>query len=349
MKIKILVIRFRRVGDAVLSSTICSTLKQSIPNSEIHYVLNQSIAPLFENHPAIDKLITFEENEKKSIVKYAKKIRALMKREKYDIIIDARSTINTSFFALFSSNSKYRIGRKKKYTKFIYNYRVVNDMKGIDNVQQLLKLVEPLEKEYAIIKDPAFKLYCTKEEKESFKEYMSKSGIDFLKPIIICAVCGRVDSKVYPSEYMSDILHRILNNYSDAQLVFNYGGDKEAKYAKELHSIMNNDPRIFTNIEAKDLRELAAMMDNSNFFFGNEGGPRHISQAFDIPSFAIYSPGIDMGVWLPNRSDRFQGICLEDIDKSKLNDPNLSHEDKFKLITPDKIWGKLDPMLKKYL
>lgn len=349
MKIKILVIRFRRVGDAVLSSTICSTLKQSIPNSEIHYVLNESIAPLFEHHPAIDKLITFNELEKKPILKYTRKIRSLMKSEKYDIIIDSRSTINTMFFALFSLNSKFRIGRKKKYTKSIYNYRVVNDIKGLDNVQQLLKLVEPLEKEYTIVKDPAFKLYCTKDEKDSFKGYMTECGIDFSKPILICAVSGRVDSKVYPLDQMSDILQRVLDNYPEAQLIFNYGGDKEAEYALSLHKKMDSNPRIFTNIEAKKLRELASMMANSNFFFGNEGGPRHISQAFDIPSFAIYSPGIDMHVWLPNKSERFQGICLEDIDKNKLESPTLSHEEKFKLITPDKVWEKLDPMLQKYL
>lgn len=349
MKVKILVIRFRRVGDAVLSSVICSTLKQSIPDSEIHYVLNESIAPLFEHHPAIDKLMIFSESEKKPILKYIKKIRSLMKSEKYDIIIDTRSTINTSFFALFSLSSKFRIGRKKKYTKFTYNYRVINDIKGLDNVQQLLKLVEPLNKDYTILKDPIFKLYNTEEEINSFRKYMIESGINFSKPVMVCAVSGRVDSKVYPLDYMQDVLQRILDNFSDVQVIFNYGGDKEAEYAERLHKRMNLNPRIFRNIEAKSLRELVAMINNSIFFFGNEGGPRHISQALNIPSFAIFSPGIDMNVWLPNRSDRFQGICLENIDSNRSEDPNISHQEKFNLITPDHVWNKLDPMLKKYL
>ncbi|WP_374118361.1 glycosyltransferase family 9 protein, partial [uncultured Fusobacterium sp.] len=35
---KILVVRFKQIGDAVLSSAICNTLKKSFPESEIDYV-----------------------------------------------------------------------------------------------------------------------------------------------------------------------------------------------------------------------------------------------------------------------------------------------------------------------
>ena len=35
---KVLVIRFRRVGDATLSSVICTSLRKSFPEAEIHYV-----------------------------------------------------------------------------------------------------------------------------------------------------------------------------------------------------------------------------------------------------------------------------------------------------------------------
>ena len=43
---KVLVVRFRRVGDAVVSSVICNTLRLNFPDAEIHYVLNEAIAPL---------------------------------------------------------------------------------------------------------------------------------------------------------------------------------------------------------------------------------------------------------------------------------------------------------------
>ena len=80
---KVLVIRFRRIGDAVLSVVICSSLRKSFPEAEIHYVLNDHIAPLFENHPDIDKIIAFSDEENNHFFKYLRKVRQLMKTEQY--------------------------------------------------------------------------------------------------------------------------------------------------------------------------------------------------------------------------------------------------------------------------
>ena len=115
---KVLVIRFRRIGDAVLSVVICSSLRKSFPEAEIRYVLNDHIAPLFENHPDIDKIITFSDEENNHFFEYLRKVRQLMKTERYDVIIDTRATIKTLWFSAFSLRTKYRIGTSKFYNHF---------------------------------------------------------------------------------------------------------------------------------------------------------------------------------------------------------------------------------------
>ena len=40
---KILIIRFRQIGDSILAVALCSTLKKSFPDAEIHFVLNKNI------------------------------------------------------------------------------------------------------------------------------------------------------------------------------------------------------------------------------------------------------------------------------------------------------------------
>ena len=59
----ILVIRFRRVGDSVLAVALCHSLKLSLPSAQVHYVVNANIAPLYEGHPDIDRVIPFTEEE----------------------------------------------------------------------------------------------------------------------------------------------------------------------------------------------------------------------------------------------------------------------------------------------
>ena len=100
---RILIIRFRQIGDSILAIALCSTLKKSFPDAEIHFVLNKNIAPLYEGHPDIDKVITFDKNENKPFTAYIKKVWQVMHQNKYDIIIDMRSTIRTLFFSLFSA------------------------------------------------------------------------------------------------------------------------------------------------------------------------------------------------------------------------------------------------------
>ncbi|NDV68755.1 glycosyltransferase family 9 protein [Dysgonomonas sp. 25] len=344
---KALVIRFRRVGDAVLTSSICTTLKQSIPDCEVHYVLNENIAPLFENHPDIDRVISFSDKETHSLFRYLKKIRHIMQEGQYDIIIDARSTINTLFFPLFSLRTKYRIGLKKSYTRFIYNHRV--DKHEPKMVRQLMMMTNPLNGDYKITENSLFRLYCTEKEIQAYKDYMISKGINISRPVIVCAVAARLDHKIWPLENMKEILSNILQKYKDVQLVFNFAGDKEKKIAYQLYEDLGRDPRIFINIEANSLRQLAAAFANSQFFFGNEGGPRHISQAFEIPSYAIFPPSIGVERWLPNMEERFKGIGPEIIDPGVAESEEIPFREKFNLITPQRVWTELDKMLEKYL
>ena len=53
---KILVVRFRQMGDAILATSLLNTLHKSFPEAKIDFVLNQRIAPLFEGHPSVNHI-----------------------------------------------------------------------------------------------------------------------------------------------------------------------------------------------------------------------------------------------------------------------------------------------------
>lgn len=344
---KILVIRFRRVGDAVLSTAVCSSLKKSFPDASIDYVLNENIAPLFQNHPDIDNIIKFSDNDM-SIFNYIRKVRRITKSGKYDMIVDTRSTIKTLWFCLFSMKTQYRLGIKKKYNFFIQNYRTSNKH-CIDKIDVLLSILKPLENKSSVIYDRNFRVYPSKEEISAFSDHLSNNGVDVNKPIIICAVATRLSYKMWNQESMKEILNLILDRYKDVQLIFNYAGKEEKNIAQTLHhDMLQSHPRIFSNVEANNLRELAAMVKLSSFFFGNEGGPRHISQALNIPSFAIYPPNISKQTWLPNPNERFQGLEPRDISYEKAIS-KISYNEKFNLVSVEEVWKLLHPMLENYL
>lgn len=343
---KVLIIRFRRVGDAVLTSSICTTLKQADPNIEIHYVLDQHIGELFDQHPDIDKVITFSEKEKHSFFIYLRKIWRIMRKEKYDVIIDARSTINTMYFSLFSIGSKYRIGLKKSYLKYVYNYRI--DSSQITGyIERMHELLKPLSEKYKFNKSGSFRLGNSEEARLAFRHSMQRAGIDFNKLVVCCAVATRLPYKRWDFEKMKNTLRFLIIEY-DAQLIFNFCGEEEKIYAKKLYSEMDNDSHIFINIKADSLRDFLSLVSNCHFFFGNEGGPRHISQALKIPSFAIFPPGVSTKVWLPGKSILYGGIEPSDVNESIANDPTFSYDQKFDLITVNEVINRLKIPLRQW-
>lgn len=290
----------------------------NFPEARIDLVLDANIAPLFENHPDVDRVIAFTNEEKHRFFHYLAKVRQVVRSTRYDAIIDMRSTIQTLWFSLFSIRTKYRIGRKKSYNWLISNYRP-KISKNIDMVVQDLMLARPLQKIKPIHECRDFSMPVSETEKMAFRSYMERNGVDFNRPVVFCAVATRIPWKVWDKERMKAVLRLIIERY-DACLIFNYGGDEERRYVEMLYNEMDCDSHIAFGVEAKGLPQLKAMLANCDFFFGNEGGPRHLAQALGVPSFAIYPPHISKTVWLPSNGGMHQGIEVADIESSRLLD-----------------------------
>jgi heptosyltransferase-3 len=346
---KILVIRFRRVGDAILTAALCSSLKKTFPNAEVHYVLNDNIAPLFEGHPAVDKVISFGKKENSNVFRFAAAVWSLMRKNDYQVIIDVRSTVRTLLFALFSLSTPYRIGTRKSYSRWIHNFPVENRKdKSTDVISHLLMLLEPLSSERPIYYDTDFRLYITDEERGEYRQYMQTKGIDFSRPVMLAAVATRLPQKSWSKENLQQLFRWLVKQYPDLQIVFNYSGEQEKQFALQLHQELALDSHCFINIEANSLRELCALAANSQVFFGNEGGARHLVQAMQLPSFAIFPPGIPKAMWLPAQTNANQGISPDDL-LSPAEQMTMSYSERFALITAESVIKKLKPMLDVYL
>ena len=116
---KILVIRFMALGDVVLSSVLCNSLKKTFPKAQVDYLVHEVSAGLFENHPYIDNVISLSKEERKNPFKYWRKIRQITSAE-YDLVVDAQSTNKSEFIAMLARKRAICIGRAKKGRGFFY-------------------------------------------------------------------------------------------------------------------------------------------------------------------------------------------------------------------------------------
>ncbi|MGL5950087.1 MAG: glycosyltransferase family 9 protein [Cetobacterium sp.] len=338
---KILVVRFRQIGDAILTSVICNTLKKSFPEARIDYLVYDFVAPLFLNHPYIDRVISLDKSTRDNPFRYLKKVWEIT-REDYDIVIDVMSTPKSEIFSWFSPKAKFRIGRVGKKKKLLrgrsYTHGITEPENVKDKCDKFQKLLKPLEDAgYNLSYDNNIIIGITSEEKETLKKRMEEAGIDFRKKVFACAINSRRPEKIYPVENMKKLIKQMLEKYSDLQIIFFYSPD-EKEFALKIHSELDNHERIFSNIETKSIRELGMLLSNCDFFFGNEGGPRHLAQGVGIPSFAIFSPGSSKKDWLPWNNPTNLGIEPRDVGGD-------SYED----ITPEMVMENIQTMIEKFV
>ena len=325
---KILVVRFRQMGDAILATPLLSTLRANYPDAQIDFVLNERIAPLFEGHPAISRIITFSDHERHSFFTYIRKVWNTVHQTRYDAIIDMRSTVNTMLFALFSLRSQWRVGIRKPYTWGIFNHRFEGCEDDESMIDHNLSLAHPLLMEGAK-EERALSLAITEKERQDFRQYMERQGIDFSRPVMLVGVTAKLAHKTWQEDRMIEVLRRFIAACPQWQLIFNYAPGQEAENAQRIFSGIAGEDTIsgvFLNIEAKSPRQLAAMAVNCTAYFGNEGGARHIVHAMGRPSLVICSPGASKTTWLPQDTD----ILTIGIDAPS-----------YDLITVDKVWPEL--------
>lgn len=310
-KTKILVVRFKQIGDSVLASPICNTLKKTYPDSEVDYVVYEHIAPLFENHHAIDNVIAITKEEQKNPIKYIKKVWKVTRKE-YNIIIDIMSTPKSEVFTLFGRGAEYRIGRYKKKRGYTYTHKIHEPRNAKDKVDKFLRMLDPLvDAGINVEYDHEYNIDVTPEERYRIRTKMTEAGIDLNKPVVAFAINSRRPGKIWNTDYMRELIERVLKK-KGAQGIFYYS-PTEKEFALNFHREMGKRPDIFTNIITGDIRELAALMSECDMFIGNEGGPRHIAQGVDTPSVAIFSPSAEKKEWLSNANERHRGIEYLDV------------------------------------
>lgn len=340
----ILVIRFRQIGDSVLATSLLNTLKKNFPDAQIDFVLNKGIAPLFEHHPAIDRILCYDKNEVDNLFLFIVKTWNIMHSTQYDVIIDMRSTFKTLLFSFFSLKTCFRIGQWKRYNRFIQNYRMNRNGSSRSMIDRDLLLASPLDILKPLVYDHQFTLHLTRKEDEDYQQYMKEEGIYLEKPIILIAATTKLSYKAWEEAKIAEVIRRIICTYPDIQLIFNYAPGQEEIDARHLYDRLGQDKHIFIDLQAHSLRELCALTKNVDFFFGNEGGARHIAQAMGIPSFVVCSPKADKKVWIPQNEISARGLCPTDID-SEVHLLGLTYQQQYDLISPDHVWKILKQML----
>jgi heptosyltransferase-2 len=341
---KVLVIQQKMIGDVLTATVLCEILKKE--DFEVHYLINTNTIPVVENNPFIDKIIEFSSeinSNKRKFFDLIKKIR----KQKYDIVIDAYGKIGSTLICYFSG-AKTTIGYHKKHTAFFYKNTIKRIKKPQHNtslaIENRLRLLEPLGIPFSNIMP---KIYVTEKEQLEAKQFLTTNKICFNHPLFMISILGSHPNKTYPASYMAEILNYIIQQKPNAQLLFNYIPYQQEK-AKEIYNKCTEatKSRIFFNVYGKNLRQFLAITSYCDALIGNEGGAVNMAKALQIPTFILFNPALNKVNWFGgNEQDKHQAVHLKDFIDYDIMTAKKNIKELYKKFKPTFVF----PALKEFL
>jgi ADP-heptose:LPS heptosyltransferase len=311
---KILIIQQKRIGDVLTSSILANSLKDHYPNATIDYMCYANCVDVLKENKAISNIIVLEQKVRKnylSLFKFIFKIRS----QKYDVVIDAYSKLETNLITFFSG-AKYKISYDKGYSKIFYNHNIKRLPNGTKSnyglaIENRLALLKPLIKEE--ITDFKPKIFLSNYEIEAAKKTILEANIPQNQPLFMIGILGSEWYKTYPLEKMAELLDHTVEK-TNASLLFNYIPNQKED-ALKLYNLCNEKTQkaIFFDIYGKSLREFLGLLSQCHALIGNEGGSVNMAKALFIPTFSLFSPSVDKETWQIFEDEKNISIHLKDL------------------------------------
>lgn len=342
------------IGDVLTSSILFEALRKKFPAAELHYLIYRHTLPVVQNNPNIDKFIFYCPTLNSNPFRFVKFLNEVRKQG-YTNIIDVYSKISTGMIS-FYSGAECRLGYKKRYTRHFYT-RTFHPLRSPAScaglaIENRIQFLEGFQENFPIHLRP--KIFLEEDEKKKAAQRLTKGGIDFKKPLIMCGILGSSSSKSYPSAYMALLLDAIVKQLKEPQILLNYLPDQE-KEALKIVGLCSplSQSRIFPELYSKKLEDYIASCANCHAFVGNEGGAANIAKALGIPAFSIHSPIIMKSYWGIFSSDEDKvSVHLEDYRPELFvnttgRDIKEKNRQFYRLFEPDYIKPELEKFLSK--
>lgn len=264
-----------RLGNLLLTTPLIQEVQTTFPNAKIDLLIQGGLGPiLFKNYKNIDSIIQLPKRPFKYPFKYLKSVISF-KKKKYDIAINA--VVNSSSGRLFTqfSNSKYKVIGEENDLEIQSEYK---------DYQHIAK------HQVYTFRNFVTKLGCKKnnEPVASLNLKLSsseiKQGKSTLNNIIkndkktICLFTFATDDKCHSEDWWLPFYEALKNKYSTYNII-------EVLPIENISMIQFKAPTFYS----KEIREIGALIANTEVFIGADSGIMHLASASQTPTVGLFS------------------------------------------------------------
>ena len=275
---KILVIKVRGLGDAVLATPVLKNLKTLMPNVSISILTFNFCKGLFENNPNVDEVYGLPGDPSSDELT---KITRTLNDQNFDLIINLHAR-NLSSKLAKNIKARWRIGRsyflREKFTDVMIGSDHALDKTSIEKDLDCLRAIglDPVEREP--------ELFITEKEEQWAIQKLEELKVDSSRKLIMIHPACSQTHKNWGMEHFVQLSRHLISDYG--YQVMGIFSLQEQSVADSLQEQVD-DVLIYVG----PLRPSMALIQRADLMVDNCSGPAHVSAALQVPTLVLM--GVD--------------------------------------------------------
>ena len=282
---RILVIKLDHLGDVLLATPVFSNLRRRYPDAELHALTGAWSRVVLEKHPDVNSVVEYDSpafcrTGQPTSLKETFKLYRLLRRQKYDLMVELRSDWRTVWFAFLRltpkrlSRAALQIANKLGFAQFSGIHETTRNL----DVLRQAGIATPVQTAIFSV---------TAEDKKWASDFLATYQIDRQHPLIAIHPGSPIALKRWLPERYAELADWLIAQ-KRAQILF-VGVEDEIPIVTETQALMQGES---INIAGKTtLTQLASILHTCNVFIGNDSGPMHLAAAVGTQTIGLYGPG----------------------------------------------------------
>jgi len=292
---RILVIRYRFLGDTILTVPFLRNLRYAYPEGEtrIDMLVGPASGEVLDGCPYVDNFIVYDtsrfhkyeqgKSKKRSFMSYALDLR----KEDYDLVFVLKRSWSSALLAL-ATGARYRVGYATEGRSIILTHPVPFNEKEHE-VQSVLDVARAAGIE---IRDDHLEAWISEAERASIEEKVPELKEDGPK-VLIHAAAAHPD-KMYTKQGWVELIRRLHEDYNFVP--FFTGAGQDRTLYSEIAAL--SGVKSVNMAGGLSIRESMALYQKMDLAICVDSGPAHLACATGVPTFALFGP-TDPERWAP--------------------------------------------------
>lgn len=284
---KILVVRYRFIGDMILTVPFLRNLRYKYPDAQIDMLVAPNSGEAIENCPYVNNFIYYDttrkhkyengKGKKKSFWHYV----LMLRKEKYDKAYVLKRSL-TSALLCFYAGIKERIGFDTEGRGFLLTKKVKYDV----NKHESLCFLDVLKAEGINVKDTYLENWIKEENEKRVELLLKNYGVRENEKIAIVNAAASNPYKMWDLENFTRLIEYIVNQKGLRVVYIGAASDREI-YEKQKFNEELKIPVVNLCGEVS-IKDSLALLKRAEFILGNDSGNLHMASSTGTKVIGLY-------------------------------------------------------------